>query len=151
MSAAGDGSSLLVLPSSSTATPAGLPSATSHFPTLASLFVDEPVLQNKGSTARDHLANERTYLAWMRTSLALIGASLGLLKWDAVEAAVGYIVAVLGVVCLLSSTERYFGNMHRLERGEFVPNARGILIVVVAVVAAIIAAFVLHFTSLHKL
>ena len=112
--------------------------------------MDEPVLQNQGSTARDHLANERTYLAWMRTSLALIGASLGLLKWDAAEASVGYIVAVLGVVCLLSSTERYFGTMRR-ERGEFVPNARGILIVVATVVAAIIAAFVLHFTeSTHK-
>ena len=131
-------------PTASTAT-------SSHFPSLASLFVDEPVLQNQGSTARDHLANERTYLAWMRTSLALIGASLGLLKWDAVEASVGYIVAVLGVVCLLSSTERYFGNMRRLARGEFVPNARGILIVVATVVAAIIAAFVLHFTeSTHK-
>ncbi|KAF9432630.1 hypothetical protein BGZ76_010531 [Entomortierella beljakovae] len=29
-------------------------------------------LENKGSIARDHLANERTYLAWLRTSLSLI-------------------------------------------------------------------------------
>ncbi|KAJ2489380.1 hypothetical protein IWW37_004058 [Coemansia sp. RSA 2050] len=29
-------------------------------------------LDNKGSVARDHLANERTYLAWVRTSLSLV-------------------------------------------------------------------------------
>lgn len=32
---------------------------------------------NKDSTARDHLANERTFLAWLRTGLALSGQSLG--------------------------------------------------------------------------
>ncbi|KAJ1839740.1 hypothetical protein LPJ70_004943, partial [Coemansia sp. RSA 2708] len=29
-------------------------------------------LDNKGSVARDHLANERTYLAWVRTSLSMV-------------------------------------------------------------------------------
>lgn len=32
-------------------------------------------LENRGSLARDHLANERTYLAWLRTSLTF--ASIG--------------------------------------------------------------------------
>lgn len=32
-------------------------------------------LENNGATARDHLANERTFLAWLRTSLAF--ASIG--------------------------------------------------------------------------
>ena len=125
------------------------PSAASAYrlPSLKSLFVDGALLQNKGSTARDHLANERTYLAWFRTSLALIGASLGLLKWDAVSVWTGYLVAVVGVVCLINSTERYFSNMHRLEKGEFVPNVRGILVIVVVVVAAIVGAFVLHFMN----
>ncbi|BGP26247.1 hypothetical protein JCM10295v2_005192 [Rhodotorula toruloides] len=34
------------------------------------------VLENKGAVARDHLAGERTFLAWLRTSLAL--ASIGI-------------------------------------------------------------------------
>mmetsp|Transcript_767 Transcript_767/g.1620 ORF Transcript_767/g.1620 Transcript_767/m.1620 type:complete len:154 (+) Transcript_767:265-726(+) len=119
--------------------------ATSVLPSFRTLISDGAVLNNTGSTARDHLANERTYLAWMRTSLALIGASLGLLKWDAVSDVAGYIVATLGVVCLISSTERYFTNMKHLEQGKFVPNVRGILVVVVVIVGAIIGAFVLHF------
>lgn len=35
------------------------------------------VLENKGSVARDHLASERTYLAYVRTSLACAGAGVG--------------------------------------------------------------------------
>lgn len=34
-------------------------------------------LENKGSVARDHLAAERTYLAWLRTSLALASIGIG--------------------------------------------------------------------------
>ena len=148
MPAAGEGTSLLPINAASTSLAAERsPASTYRLPSIKSLLVDGAVLQNKGSTARDHFANERTYLAWMRTSLALIGASLGLLKWDAVSNSAGYLVAVLGVVCLISSTERYFSNMHRLENGEFVPNVRGILVVVAVVIAAIVGAFVLHFMN----
>lgn len=34
-------------------------------------------LQNSGSVARDHLALERTFLAYMRTSLAIASAGVG--------------------------------------------------------------------------
>jgi len=38
------------------------------------------VLENRGSTARDHLASERTFLAYVRTSLALASAGVALVQ-----------------------------------------------------------------------
>lgn len=35
------------------------------------------ILENSGSVARDHLASERTFLAYVRTSLALASAGVG--------------------------------------------------------------------------
>ncbi len=80
-----------------------------HPPIKDSFFFPKSgVVTNSGSTARDHLANERTYLAWIRTSLALIGASIGLLKWDAFSSVEGYLVGLTGVVALITST--YMNN-----------------------------------------
>ena len=101
------------------------------------------VLKNEGSTARDHLANERTYLAWIRTSLALVGASIGLLKWDAVGSTEGYMLGIIGVTALVTSTYRYFRVMERLERNSFEPNVRSILAVVVIVAVCFMLVYVL--------
>ena len=42
------------------------------------------VFQNSGSVARDHLASERTFLAYIRTSLALAGAGVGIVQLFAI-------------------------------------------------------------------
>lgn len=36
------------------------------------------IVKNTGSTARDHLANERTFLAWSKVGLGFLGAGSGL-------------------------------------------------------------------------
>ncbi|KAF9474591.1 hypothetical protein BDN70DRAFT_770017, partial [Pholiota conissans] len=38
------------------------------------------VLENSGSVARDHLASERTFLAYVRTSLAIASAGVALVQ-----------------------------------------------------------------------
>lgn len=118
-----------------------------HVPSTFTQMREGAVITNTGSTARDHLANERTYLAWMRTALALIGASLALLKWDAFSMMTGYLVAVVGVAILIISTKRYFRVMMLLEQGLFEPNVLGVVCTVSVVVAAIVSTFVLHFIN----
>ncbi|CEM32662.1 unnamed protein product [Vitrella brassicaformis CCMP3155] len=45
---------------------------------LLRYFVEAGAVKNEGSVARDHLANERTFLAWGRTGLAFIAFGLGI-------------------------------------------------------------------------
>lgn len=37
-----------------------------------------PIYQNTGSTARDHLASERTFLAWIRTGLGFLALGIAI-------------------------------------------------------------------------
>ena len=97
-----------------------------------------------GSRARDHLANERTYLAWVRTGLALFGASIALLKWDDMSNVMAYLLAILGMIVMAISTKRYFHVMHLLEEGRFEPHSGGILFVVAMSSLLIAVAFILH-------
>lgn len=65
---------------SSPPSPSPSPSSTSAPPQPAleqsSSFVS--VVPNTGSTARDHLANERTFLAWARTGLTFVGLGVAI-------------------------------------------------------------------------
>ena len=110
------------------------------------LLLHGEALENTGSTARDHLSNERTYLAWMRTALSLIGPDLGFLKWNAVSDATGYATALIGIVALIATTYRSYRNMQLIQQGLFEPNIQGILIIVITVVLCIGSLFVMQFS-----
>ncbi|KAM3516310.1 hypothetical protein MY11210_000069 [Beauveria gryllotalpidicola] len=45
-----------------------------------------PVYKNAGSVARDHLASERTYLAWTRTGLGFVALGMGVERFSRFEA-----------------------------------------------------------------
>lgn len=93
------------------------------------------------SRARDHLANERTYLAWLRTALAVLGAGALLVRLTTSEggvtaAAAGLTVA-LGVLVLGYGTWRYYRVRGELERDDFIPPSRGPLYLTLFVVLAV--------------
>ncbi|KAF3909521.1 hypothetical protein AA313_de0204329 [Arthrobotrys entomopaga] len=46
-------------------------------------------LENKGSVARDHLALERTFLAWLRTSLSFASIGIAVTQLFRLNAAIG--------------------------------------------------------------
>jgi uncharacterized membrane protein YidH (DUF202 family) len=44
-----------------------------------------PVLKNTGSVARDHLASERTYLAWIRTGLGFVALGIAIERFSQLD------------------------------------------------------------------
>ncbi|KAI9819978.1 MAG: hypothetical protein M1827_006548 [Pycnora praestabilis] len=98
-------------------------------------------IANTGSVARDHLANERTFLAWTRTGLGFIALGVALEKLDAMEGmpsplerhqmkmAATFLVGA-GSGCLVHGTLRYFSIMRLLQKGLFRPNMAGVMLVV---------------------
>jgi putative membrane protein len=69
------------------------------------------------ATVRDHLANERTFLAYVRTSLALVGFGFVIARLDphAVISLVAGIIMVLGGVAMaLFGSYRYIAERRAL-------------------------------------
>jgi putative membrane protein len=109
----------------------------------------------EGTQTREHLANERTLLAWVRTAVSL--TSFGLVV-ESVGAYVGSVgssglfgigLAVLGCLTLIVGTARFVQSRRRIARGiaanSFVPTAAPYMIIVVAslILAGMFVAYVL--------
>jgi putative membrane protein len=117
----------------------------------------------KVGKASDHLANERTFLAWIRTSISIIvfgfvvarfgitlreflrlrsgaehesGCSLGL--------GIGFMA--MGILMALTSSVRYQGTMRMLEADEFKPSGWIVTIwgLVAALFGVILAAYLIY-------
>ena len=106
------------------------------------------------SRARDHLANERTFLAWIRTGIALVGfgiliAKLRYLSLDLNAAAgasgvvvpsggrsalLGAVFAALGILMIILGAARYAGSERAIERGEFRPRSGQLLVLALLLV-----------------
>jgi putative membrane protein len=82
--------------------------------------------------ARDHLANERTFLAWMRTALALLGFGAVLvrlrfllppdLQGHSHGAQLGMAFGLVGLLLVPLSTLQFLKTRRDIERDSFEPN-----------------------------
>ncbi|KAH7272498.1 hypothetical protein NW759_001144 [Fusarium solani] len=125
-------------------------------------------LENKGSVARDHLAIERTFLAWLRTSLSF--ASIGIAVTQlfrlntsldgGIDAAknmdtlrqmgkpLGTTFLGISILTLFLGYRRYFQSQHWVMQGKF-PASRGTITIVAFVAFAIMVASLVVVIAIH--
>ncbi|WP_018636154.1 YidH family protein [Parafrankia elaeagni] len=102
-----------------------------------------------GSRARDHLANERTFLAWLRTSVNVMALGLAFAAFGDVTTApslaAGAILALLGGAGLWYATGRYRRVNREIDEGSFTTgaNVAGPTLVSLVVATTILIALLL--------
>jgi len=90
------------------------------------------------SRIRDHLANERTYLAWMRTAVGLMGFGVVILRLPTFQPPevprlgiswkMGLLFASVGLITVLISTIQYFSVRRYIEEDTYQPADRIIIL-----------------------
>ena len=115
--------------------------------------VSQPPSSNKADLARDHLANERTFLAWVRTGIASVvfGFAIGrfaiaVRQWMAIQGQghamtstglsvwFGTAAIIGGVLVCLVGLVRYRRTRAQIDSGNFQPA--GFIIDLVGIVTA---------------
>lgn len=95
------------------------------------------------SRIRDHLANERTYLAWMRTAVGLMGFGVVILRLRAFHPPelprpgigwkMGLVFSVVGLLTVLLSTMQYFIVRRDIEEDTYEPPDRWVILFSLAI------------------
>ncbi|KAF7308687.1 DUF202 domain-containing protein [Mycena chlorophos] len=111
-------------------------------------------LENSGSVARDHLASERTFLAYVRTSLAIASTGVALVQLFSIASSsnnmtspssriqtlsrpLGATMVCMGMIVLAIGTGRYFSIQRALVDGAF-PVARWTVSLILLLLGAVI-------------
>jgi putative membrane protein len=111
---------------------------------------DDVTIQPSQSTrARDHLANERTYLAWLRTAAAVMALGIAVATFpnqvSAGSAAAGGLLVATGAAGIVLGTRRYRQVTRELESGTYVTGTRGRVAIVASsvLIASLTASLIL--------
>ena len=94
--------------------------------------------RRNSSRIRDHLANERTYLAWMRTAISLMGFGVVILRLRFFRPPItttpgngwklGLIFSLVGLATVVLSTFHYFAVRQDIDEDTYEPPDRWVLI-----------------------
>jgi putative membrane protein len=105
------------------------------------------------SRVRDHLANERTYLAWMRTAIALMGFGVVIVRLRAFRPPIlphpgngwklGLLFSLVGLATVLLSTQHYFAVRRDIDEDTYEPADRWVILFSLAI--TILGAGVIYF------
>jgi len=100
-----------------------------------------PKEKNSIERSREHLANERTFLAWIRTSIALMGFGFVIVKFTLFlkelslilktanepakgsSAIIGVIMVAIGVIIAILAYFQYKKNKEQLQKSYFVSSS----------------------------
>ena len=102
-----------------------------------------------GTEVREHLANERTLLAWVRTGVSLISFGLVVERIGAQIGPVGssglfgIALAILGSLALVMGTVQFLRSRREITTNNFVPAVAAYM-VVVAGALALAGAFIIY-------
>mmetsp|Transcript_37259 Transcript_37259/g.58679 ORF Transcript_37259/g.58679 Transcript_37259/m.58679 type:complete len:197 (-) Transcript_37259:80-670(-) len=102
----------------------------SYLRSLYELLMLEDITEYESPAVRDHLSNERTFLAWLRTGLTMVGVGIGIEKLALIHifsGILGTFFILIGLIIFIYAVYRYFGTMVNLQNRRFEPNKQGIM------------------------
>ncbi len=113
----------------------------------------QPPTRRTESAVRDHLANERTLLAWVRTALTIVGLGFLISRLlvtdegspEPVAEVIGVVLILLGGGASVLSAARFLRIQREIEEVSFHPTSRLDLVLAggVGLAAVILAAYLL--------
>ena len=124
--------------------------------------MSDSISSAKVGKASDHLANERTFLAWLRTSISIIVFGFVVAKFgitlreflslrgeeheSGLSLGMGIGFMAMGILMALSSSIRYHATMRQLDANEFKPAEAIVTIwaLVAALFGVILAVYLIY-------
>jgi len=106
---------------------------------------------NESKYIQQHLANERTFLAWIRTAIAIIGIGFlttslhynsvqGDAVQDRIAVSISVVSIIIGLIIIIGSTVNYYRTRRHINTQTFV--SADALIKMMAIVATVVLIFV---------
>lgn len=124
------------------------------------IFASTSEQKNTLATVTDHMANERTYLAWVRTgitvmALGFVVAKFGIIIKELVptapstsyhlSSATGIVLVIAGGFLQVMALRSFLRNKKSIEKGDFAPSSSGVIAagIIILLIAVLLIAYML--------